>query len=321
MKLDILIPKYKEDEKQIGYLLNTIAYQRGIDFGEIKAIIYNDGGIPLSKAFIESFPYRIDYYSGEHKGVSATRNELLSISDAEYVMCCDADDMFIDMRGLYYVFKAIEKGFDVFSSTFIEESRKQDGRTSFVTRQNDIYFVHGKVFRRTYLIENDIHWIEDFPYSGDTYFLGLALRTNKKHTYCSTPFYMWKWNDKSLCRGEKDHYARELEMKIRVVDRLVDELLRRNMEADACNYALFVVYDSYYMTQTESWDRIEKERKKATINRLRDFYKKNRTVIESASKKARLPVIRSAKFNQVVRGNIMERITYDNWLKEYILND
>ena len=321
MKLDILIPKYNEDEDRISCLLNTIAYQQGMDFHEIRSIICNDGGPSLSKEFLEKLPYSTIYEDKDHSGVSSTRNRLLDMSDADYIMCCDADDMFIDMRGLSYVFQAMNKDFDVFSSTFLEEEKDTSGRSRFVARKNDTHFVHGKVFKRQYLIDNDIRWKDEFEYSGDTYFLGLALITNKSHVYCSTPFYMWKWNGDSICRRNKDHYAREFGMKLRVYGSLIDELLEREMVEDAINYSLFVVYDGYYITQTEQWGKLESELKDEITKRFQDFYNKYRNLIEGASKKAILPVIKSAKFNQVIRGNIMEKITYDDWLHNHLLKE
>ena len=55
----------------------------------------NDGTeVELSKDFLSSYPYRIDYYKAPHRGVSATRNTCLDYAEADYVIFCDADDMF-----------------------------------------------------------------------------------------------------------------------------------------------------------------------------------------------------------------------------------
>ena len=43
MKLQILIPQYKETDKIIKPLLDSIAIQQSIDFREIGVIICNDG--------------------------------------------------------------------------------------------------------------------------------------------------------------------------------------------------------------------------------------------------------------------------------------
>ena len=73
MKLQILIPQYEETDEIVKPLLDSIAIQQSVDFNEIGVIIVNDGSnIHLSKDFLDSYPYKIEYYLNEHLGVSAT---------------------------------------------------------------------------------------------------------------------------------------------------------------------------------------------------------------------------------------------------------
>jgi glycosyltransferase involved in cell wall biosynthesis len=90
---------------------------------EFGIIIVNDGSeISLSEDLLHSYPFRIDYYKAPHRGVSATRNTCLDYAEADYVMFCDADDMFCSACGLYLIFREIDTGFDTLSSKFIEET-------------------------------------------------------------------------------------------------------------------------------------------------------------------------------------------------------
>ena len=320
MRLDILVPKYKEKQEDLLPLLMSIAYQQGCNVREdVRVLIGNDGGeYGITKDFMAQFPFKIIYSDGEHRGVSATRNRLLDLSDAEYIMCCDSDDMFINLFGLNIIFQAMKNGFDVFTSAFVEEVRYNNGGLQYVSRNKDSQLIHGKVFRRTYLIDNDILWNDAFEISGDTYFLGLALRINKHHTYCSTPFYMWKWNQNSVCRREKNHSVCEFGIKTDVIESLIDELLRRGMREDAEYYALLLTYDAYHLMISDAWenqskpDRDEKERKYV------HFYKKFSDMIESAPKAMKVAVARNAKNSQFVQGNYIEKMTYDDWLKRLL---
>lgn len=314
MKLDILIPYYNEQLSVFNRLLTSIVQQQNVDFINVAVHVYNDGGNPIPISMFEGLPFTTVYHEGNHRGVSATRNRLVDLSNGDYLMCCDADDMFTDMFGLSYIFKAMKKGFDVFNSSFYEEGRNRQGDKVYIVRKNDTYFVHGKVFRRQYLVENNIRWNDEFAYSGDSYFLGLALRTTKKHAYCSTPFYLWKWNPNSICRREKNHYEKELVMKLRVTSALIDELIRRGLTEDARYFALFVVYDAYYIMQTDGWEAMPESDRAERRKQFREFYKKYEKMIDEADKRMRLLVIKTAKNNQFFRGNIMEKITYANWL-------
>ena len=107
MKLQILIPQYEETDEIIKPLLDSIALQQNIDFDEIGVIIVNDGSeIKLSEDFLNSYPYKIEYYQNPHKGVSATRQAALDKAKADYVMFCDADDMFYNMCGLWIIYSS-----------------------------------------------------------------------------------------------------------------------------------------------------------------------------------------------------------------------
>ena len=161
MKLQILVPQYKEDERVISKLLDSIELQRNIDFKDIGVIIVNDGSdIILKHAFLEDYPFRIDYIKNEHKGVSATRNRALKEATADYVMFCDADDMFYHNLAIQLILRECEsKKPDCFYSTFVEEvpDQQHPGKFLYSARQQAFVFVHGKVYRREFLIENDIY--------------------------------------------------------------------------------------------------------------------------------------------------------------------
>ena len=184
-KLQFLIPQYNEDENVLKSLLDSISIQQNIDMDEIGAIIVNDGSsIHLSEEFLQKYPFDIEYYLNEHKGVSATRNACLDKATADYVMFCDADDMFYNACGLYIIFKEIENGhFDSLSSTFIEETRDENGEPIYINRYMDSTFVHGKVHRRKFLLKNKIRWNENLTIHEDSYFNCLCQRLTKELKY------------------------------------------------------------------------------------------------------------------------------------------
>ena len=176
-KWQILVPQYKETDAIIKPLLDSIEVQQNIDFNDIGVIIVNDGtDIHLSKELFNRYAYDIEYHLNEHKGVSATRNACLDYATAEYVMFCDADDMFYNACGLYIIFREIENGgFDSLVSAFIEESRHPDTKEAlYINHDMDTTFVHGKVHRRQYLIDNNIRWNDNLTIHEDSYFNSLC---------------------------------------------------------------------------------------------------------------------------------------------------
>ena len=133
MKLQILIPHYQETAKEIKPLLDSIAIQQSINFKDIGVIVCHDGpeshdftfnkDIIDKYNFIVEYPFEIKQIRQEHKGVSAARNACLDVATADYVMFCDADDMFYSVCGFYIIFREINEngGFDSLVSMFIEE--------------------------------------------------------------------------------------------------------------------------------------------------------------------------------------------------------
>ena len=114
MKLQILVPQYKETDEVIKPLLDSIALQQTIDLDEVGVIIVNDGSdVKLTQEFLDSYPFEIKYIQNEHAGVSATRQKALDLATADYVMFCDADDMFYNMCGLWIIFREIDNSFMV----------------------------------------------------------------------------------------------------------------------------------------------------------------------------------------------------------------
>ena len=204
MKLQILVPQYEETDNIIKPLLDSIAIQQSIDMNEIGVIICNDGSNTfLTDEFLNSYPYKIEYYKEPHNGVSATRNACLDHATADYVMFCDADDMFYNACGLWIIFREINVGFDSIVSVFVEETRNpQTKQIEYINHEMDSTFVHGKVHRRQYLIDNDIRFNDALTIHEDSYFNILAQNLSKNVKYCQTPFYLWKWRDNSVCRHD-----------------------------------------------------------------------------------------------------------------------
>ena len=128
----------------------------------------------------------------EKHGVSAARNAALDAATADYVMFCDADDMFCNVCGLHILFNEMEVGnFDTLMSTFIEESRHPEtGKPLYINHEIDSTFVHGKVHRLAYLRDNSIRWNDNLTVHEDSYFNILAQNLTPEVKYCPYSFYL-----------------------------------------------------------------------------------------------------------------------------------
>lgn len=324
MKLQILIPQYKETENDMRNLLESIALQQNVDFNELGVIITNDGtDIRLSEDFINSFPYHIDYYLNEHKGVSATRNYCLDHATADYVMFCDADDMFYNMCGLYLIFQEINKegGFDVFLSFFTEETRTPDGQPFYVDHRQDATFVHGKVYNREFLKLFNIRWKEEFTIHEDSYFnyLCQACSREGKMKLCQVPFYLWKWNDNSVSRHDSKYILKTFNCLLDSSSQLIKDLTSRGLMDNARQIATSIIYDSYFTLNKKEWLEQENQEYRDNVERrFKQFYLDFKTYYDSIDEQKKNQIIIQLKNQKYNEGMILESITFNDWIKSIL---
>lgn len=322
-KLQILIPQYKETEDIIKPLLDSIEIQQNVDLkNEVGVIIVNDGtDVHLSKEFLDRYTYDIEYHLNEHKGVSATRNACLDYATAEYVMFCDADDMFYNACGLYIVFREINTtGFDSLVSAFVEESRIPETKEPvYINHDIDSTFVHGKIHRRQYLIDNNIRWNENLTIHEDSYFNCLCQKLAKELKYSQTPFYLWKWRDASVCRHDPKYILKTYNNMLDSNTALVNEFIQRKRVEDAQFYTTSMIFDAYFTMNKKEWINQEnKEYRYATEKRFKSYYMEFKNLFESIPDDVKAQIIMGIKNRMFGEGLLMESITFDDWIKHVI---
>ena len=317
MKLQILIPQYKETDEVIKPLLDSIAMQQCIDFKQIGVIICNDGSdVRLSEGLLNSYPFDIEYWHEPHRGISGTRNACLDHSTAEYVMFCDADDMFLNMCGLYVVFMEMEKGFDTLVSAFVEEARTRDTRdVVYTTHEYDMTFVHGKVHRRQYLIDENIRFKDELVCNEDSYFAVLTQKLTDNVKHIKTPFYLWKWRDNSVCR-EPNHRLKTYNYMIDGNDYLVMELFDRDKINEAVYFVCHMVYSVYYMLQKPEWLDIEnKGYRDALEKRFAEYFAKMHNLWDALVPNEKAEISNKLREKAIAEGMTEETITLHDWLE------
>lgn len=329
MRLQILIPQYKETEEIIKPLLDSINLQQNVDLeNDVSVIIVNDGtNIHLSEEFLNSYKFHIDYYLNEHKGVSATRNACLDKATADYVMFCDADDMFYNMCGLWIVFREIENGgFDSLTSVFVEESVHPQTKEHFYINRGmmemggiDSTFVHGKVHRRQYLVDNNIRWNDNLTIHEDSYFNCLCQKLSKNVKYCPTPFYLWKWRDESVCRSDFKYILKTYNNMLDSNTALVQQFIDRGMTEDARFYVTAMIYDAYFTMNKDEWINQEnKEYRDATEKRFQEYYSRFKELYDDIPIQTKSQIIAQIKTRMFSEGLILESVTFDSWIKHIL---
>ena len=319
MKLQFLVPQYEEDESIVKPLLDSIAIQQNVDLeNDVGVIIVNDGSdVILSQDFLGQYPFHIQYILAPHGGVSAARNVALDAATAEYVVFSDADDILYNACGLWIVFREMkDEGFDGMVSLFVEETRHPVTReVVYINRENDSTFVHGKVWRLQYLREHGLRWNENLTIHEDSYFNLLARNMSDKIKYCTSPWYLWKWRDNSVCRHDPKYMLKTYRDFIKSNDALIDELLRRDKKEVAEEMCAFMLMDSYYTMNKPEWiDQENSEYRDATERAFAAWWRKHKDLWDGMDSRKKMEISNGVRGRVVREGMQMERMTVSDWL-------
>ena len=256
MELQILVPQYNETSAIVRNLLNSLKVQQGVDFAnDFGVIIVNDGSeVYLPKSFLAEYDFPIEYHKDPHRGIAGTRNALLKYATADYVMFCDADDMFGSMVALYSIIRSIrEGGFDELISFFYAETVLPGGYLIYSENNRVIHpFIHGKVFNRKYLMDNEIFFTEEVNYHEDVYFSFLAHSCAPVIKLLQQFAYIWKHNPMSITKSDNfsiKHYTDSL----KAIKLVCTELMKRDHLEDARFYYTCCLYNSYFFMHQPGW--------------------------------------------------------------------
>lgn len=320
MKLQILVPQYEETEEIIKPLLDSIEVQQNVDLKkDVGVVIVNDGtDVHLSQEFFDRYSFPIEYHLNEHKGVSATRNACLDYATADYVMFCDADDMFYNACGLYIVFREMQgAGFDSLVSAFIEESRMPETKEPmYINHDMDSTFVHGKIHRRQYLIDNNIRWNDALTIHEDSYFNCLCQRLAGELKYSQTPFYLWRWRDASVCRHDPKYILKTYNNMLDSNDALIEQFLKRKRPQDAQFFAVNMIYDAYFTMNKDEWLNQENhDYREATELRFKEYWMKYKYLHDAIDPQMKAQIIMGIKNRMYAEGMVLETMTFEQWIR------
>lgn len=321
MTLQILIPHYHETADVIRPLLDSIALQQNVDFGEVGVIICHDGE-DIQDLDLPQYTFLVEQISIPHSGVSAARNACLDHATADYVMFCDADDIYYNACGLWILFKEMAVGFDSLVSCFIEETRTPDRKeVQYINHEMDSTFVHGKVHRRQYLLDKNIRFNNSLTIHEDSYFNILCQNLSENVKYCPTPFYLWRWRDNSVCRHDPKYILKTYRNMLDSNDALVDEFIRRGRQDKAAFYCGFIVFDAYYTMNKPEWINQEnREYRDMTEKRFAEYFAKHRSLWDSVPVPDKMRLSNDVRTRSVNEGMLMESVTIEEWLKRMEAN-
>ena len=324
--LDLIITHYKEPFSVGKPLFDMIGLQRNINFEDVSVILVNDGEEnKLSDELFKDYPYRVENMAIPHGGVSRARNAGLQASKADWVIFCDFDDQICNTLGLQLVYSAIsEDNKDMYWTKFLEEV-PVDGAVKLQPHQRDVVFIHGKIFRRQWLLDNNIRFHNGLTLHEDVFFnqLAQAIATEERIGAIETGWYLWCSNPNSVGRsyGETflfDTYDHLLKQR----NEMAKEFRKRDMETQVKIVVSKTIIDGYYDFQTTFWrDKKHEKQFKENERWFCTFLKRYGVDYSKCDSKAVALLGNNSRDYHFKNGAfLMECETLGGWLK-HLMND
>jgi glycosyltransferase involved in cell wall biosynthesis len=198
----VIIPVYKAHETIVN-TLHSIAMQRHIDFSVYLIV---DGEPTGEYDYLTvQFPYINIYYLSENKGPGVARQYGIDHSDEPFISFIDADDTYLTALSLYYMQRNMTEKIAVVSCNFMEE--KNDHNLHL--RENDMVWMHSKLYRRAFLDKHDIRFNETRANEDVGFNTQCQCYANAdEQIYMSKDLgYLWQWRDGSTVRSDNQSYA------------------------------------------------------------------------------------------------------------------
>ena len=257
--LDIIVPHYNEPWETGMQFYEMLTLQHGINPSAIRVIIVQDGpdgALPWEEC-LAPYPFKFKIKTIPHGGVSRARNAGLDMSDAEWVMFCDFDDMFSSVHSIRRFMENLGDDVDLVFSHITGEEGLPETYCLQTYMDNDT-FIHGKMFRRQFLIDNNLRFEPDVTFSEDTLFchvVAVAINHRRKREI-PEKLYTRCWNENSTCRNDDNVFTNAVGL-FRSRKALCREYYERGCVKNFTGTVIKTVFDYYYATISDGYPNRE----------------------------------------------------------------
>jgi len=204
IKISIIVPVYNVGQ----YLKKCIDSVVTQSFKDIEIICVDDGSSDNSAEILQAYAHsdnRITIITQPNMGVAAARNTGLCAASGEYIMFLDGDDYYMPDACLKAYGEITEKNGDIgiFGNYNTCGNELRQGWTSFKlqefsdkTEKNDYLefqvYVWDKIYRKAFLMENNISFVEGLKTAEDVLFCLSCYFKHPKYALINEPLYVYR---------------------------------------------------------------------------------------------------------------------------------
>lgn len=268
MKLSYIVPVYNV-EKYIKECVDSILAQTFDDYEVILVDDESPDGCPrICDEYAERFPNIIKVIHQKNKGLAGARNSGLEKAKGDYVCFFDSDDYFIG-DGIAEIYqKAVECDADILQNSFIAHNELKNSkftvRSAFntgkiyihneitekvrtSTTERSTIYVWRNIYKRSFLLKNNISFDEKLRMIEDSPFNTLAFLRAERMVAVDMPIYAYRLRNDSLQRKK---YIEAYDLIMEYQWRLRRKYYREYSDNDALFYkdfAEFVLKTNLYI--------------------------------------------------------------------------
>ena len=250
-KLEIIITHWREPWVVCEKMFQMLDVQRAMTREECAVTVVQDGEMKRLDAamLMRRYPFVQRVIHVPEGGVSAARNAGMDEAIGDWIMFCDCDDMLYSGDSLRRILDAIDENqgkADLIWGHVAIENRDAAGRYLRSMEGWNLVFIHGKIWRRAWLKEKGLRFLDGLAYSEDSLFnaeAGMELEPERVKEIPEA-IYMWCLRAGS-CTSDRGNDGRNREHMARHRAELPRIAARRKPEeaaakawrgiCDACN--------------------------------------------------------------------------------------
>jgi len=209
-RLAVIIPYYNETPEQLQFAVHSIAMQMGTDFSKLEVVMVNDCNpeTVVDESFTNRWPMLdMKLLQTDHNaGCGVARQVGIDNTDAEYVMFLDADDRYHNVEYLSAVCRVIRQGrYDIIMAPFYSDACGTD-YYNWITHGGLGCWMHNKIYRRQFLVDNELRFHPDLKVHEDGYFNTITYACSDRTTIIKNVGVVWCNNPNSTVRRNNSEF-------------------------------------------------------------------------------------------------------------------
>lgn len=255
--LDIYITHYKEPWEVCRKQFLMLDLQRRVDWGEIRVTVINDGGFRLPDDKLKDLGFRwkakeFRQLDIPHGGISRARNAGIEDATEPWIMFCDCDDCFSNIYALEDIMTVLKSGVeDRFDMLWTKVWEEMENEVVMLIPDYRIFvFCHGKVYRREFLLEQNLRFDERLTFNEDSCFNNVIFarvsnqRIGAIRSYC--PVYTWIRRANSVTTSGREDEGTYCNFRRNLIVTEENRLHRPDQYAPMVTRT---AYDAYFMSR------------------------------------------------------------------------